>query len=582
MMPIALGALFKTFNGGVKKIESLADVLERGATVLARQRGAFLVGWFGPDLPTKGLAVQANIVNSDAIFAKIQHARILQQDQRRQQLKANLFEPLMGAGGVLIGAVVGNVVGGGARGGHTVGLIGAIGSPAAPLVGLIVGASVGALVLVGGAIVGLLWYLRKDDESPASGSSTSLVESGGQYADMVQDWLTRGEELLGDHSQVEDPVRRGMLVLGDKLAAVMAKALAAMAVFLPVIVTLRPLVEPFKMLVASVVDAARAVLTSLLELDLPTLVMRPISVITSFIPSREEFFAWLKTIKAHIGEGMKELAAPFSTLGGSIRSVWAAKKQQFEDYVNSFPLVQMVRNLGALGPGLTAFGAGLRSLLGRIGSRITPRPIGAVMDIASWLASKLGGSSSTPPPAGPSMAARLHSLAQNVPSYARITQRLNQLQGIASTAPTPATPTAAAAIGTIAQAEFADRGFLVIGHVHRVVGDQAAAARRRGRAALLAPETVVSTAMIENAARLAGLDRHVEDAWGMLATYERPLGRLPDLDVPRPKRIVPVIGTLKVKAASDTLTDAEVRAWAMELGPKIGSQAVAIPADTSY
>ena len=563
-MPIVLTDLFSAFTGGVKKIETLAEAMTRGMTVLARQRGAFLTSWFGPGLPVDGLAVQAHVVNGDAILERIQHARALQAAGRRQDLAPNLLEPLSGIGGIMSGGLLGVTL-------ASVSLL---------TVGFAFEALGGLLAALFGMYRLYRWWARSDtsghvadlarrrDNEPDLGPGyvNELDVLGRNGARLAGSLIGVANDMTADRSDVADPVMRAFLTLGDKMAAVMTRAVGAFAVMFvsfPPADVIRGLIASTKELVMTMAGVAMALISSVMALNplplIEVVAIRLIAVGSTAIG--------ILDIKNFARSAVAMVRMPFLELrqGGDRMSEAAITIAR--DQVTSHPVYDVLRRARGLGKPLADLGRGLQRLASAILVNVTPSSLQVLLPFLNQLP--------RPGATGPSNPSSTPGTTPSLPARA-----IGQLRSVLPrpSLPTLLTPTVGRAVveGLIAE----QRPFRIVGSVARTFGAELAAQRRRGRAALADPNLQAATALVANASRLAGIDAHMERAWGYLADVQRPLGELPVRDPQPPRRIVPIIGKLRVRAAADR--DAELlEDWAHQIPQQMATAPVPIPVEAA-
>jgi len=240
-MPLAimLQQHLSVLTKGVRRIDRWRAVTETFELVVARLRSAYLVRWFGTRLPTRGLALNVAFVNMDALrrrWSAIGGGRRVQ----TPAIGPNLTEPLLGLGGTLVGILaspvnsvllgltlgtlvdrwytqlfaVANWLTGGLLGGGILGLAGIAGG-----VGLLVGLAAGAI----------------------SGQLRGGFDLLGALAEIVEPLQALWEQVSGPREAVRNPLLRELLILGDRLAALVAALLGAFSVL---VTRIGPLLAP--------------------------------------------------------------------------------------------------------------------------------------------------------------------------------------------------------------------------------------------------------------------------------------------------------------------------------------------------
>jgi hypothetical protein len=262
-MPIAMllgQKLVGTFAAAVKTLTPWIAIVELESTVVARARGAFLVHWFGPRLPLSGLNLRVRLVNLHELEAQFDAAR---QSVRTSAGGPNLTSPVLGFAGTVAGMLLSPL---GAAAGASLLVRFVVGSAksiaqavaasvyalawlAAPVLLVLVPGSGAVLAQIGkgtGILVGggLLAAGAAFPVAAALGDRRevqSLYDLGGAGARILHATTHLLDQLSGDRKDVRNPLLRGLLRLGDKLAALLAQALGAAEVF---VVWIAPLLEP--------------------------------------------------------------------------------------------------------------------------------------------------------------------------------------------------------------------------------------------------------------------------------------------------------------------------------------------------
>lgn len=242
-MPLSLllAQQFTVLTDGVRKLSRWESLTDTFALVARRLRSAFLVQWFGASLPVAGLDLQVTISNLDELQARW---AVVTQGRRNDPGSPgpNLTEPLLGATGMLAGVL-------------TVPVNGVV---AAVLLGtvlrrlwqkLLVGlAGISGLGLVALLIVSPLFGLTLIAYA-ISGQASDLYELLGAVAALALP-LRRLWAQLSGREPIRNPLLRQLVTLADRLAALLAQLLGAVAV---AVTRIAPQLGP-------AVDAARATL----------------------------------------------------------------------------------------------------------------------------------------------------------------------------------------------------------------------------------------------------------------------------------------------------------------------------------
>lgn len=571
-MPIAL--LLQDHLGvlvaGVRRMLPAGPVFERAALVLQRRQGAFLLHWFGPGLRFDGVDLRVAVVNAGAIQARVARVRALQAEAERAEGGPNLVEPLAGLTGVLTGALLGVVFG------------------VAVLAGTVLGGVVGVVVAVLAALAGAAgaWfgfvgpglglYRGYKGLMGAVGASSSdaltFVARGRQGAAWAEALVRLGDQALGPRDQVANPVLRAALVLADRLTALTAQAVGAAATFLQLLPVLRVLERakaPFLGLVAAgrivieeavrgIVDAVLGVVESKAVKALPGLLKRAVTVA-------------VRGVLGLVTAGIAQVRRPFQGLARELPAAWdRTGKPVVDRNVKGHPTVVFLRSISALGGALGRLGTEIAGLFPLIGRNLLPRSVEVVAGAAAAALRRLSG----PPSGGPGMGARLAAWARS---------KLSSGSGPSLPTPPALQSTAIPGIGRVIGREVAA---LPAPSVPALAPRAFTGERERLAAALEAaaadPTYRAATMVLDAAARLAGdpIDAEVAKLRGQLTDLERKVRGdrppLPVRDLPPPRRLVPVLGTVRVRATDRPRP--EVSAWADDVVRRLGATPYAVPA----
>ncbi len=220
-------------NEGVRKLGRWEGITDTIALVARRLRSAYLVRWFGTAVPVEGLDVVVTIANVDELQAR--YRSVMAGNRGATRGGPNLTEPLLGAGGMLAGAfafpvnaMVLSMVIGGLAGSLWQKLVAALGwvSGGGFLTGLLL---VAAPLLA----IGLL-------AQGVGGGAADTVDLLGALATLALPMKRLWDQLSG-RAPVRNPLMRQLLLLGDRLAALLAQTLGAVAV---VVTRIAPLIYP--------------------------------------------------------------------------------------------------------------------------------------------------------------------------------------------------------------------------------------------------------------------------------------------------------------------------------------------------
>jgi hypothetical protein len=248
-MPLALllQDLVGTLRAASSALTPWLDIASFESTIVERARGAFLVHWFGPRLPFEGLSLRAHIAN---IAALDQQFLAAQRSVAQTPGGPNLTEPLLGFAGMLTGVMISPV---GAIAGASLLLrfsefgIGVlltalawVALPGLLILGLAL-APAGTGILVGGglslagigAVLGVVLADRRDVRA--------IYDLFGALARLMNASVILLGQLTGPRSAIRNPLLRKLLDVADRLAALFAQVLGAVAV---VVVKVGPILPP--------------------------------------------------------------------------------------------------------------------------------------------------------------------------------------------------------------------------------------------------------------------------------------------------------------------------------------------------
>ena len=229
---------------GVRQLAAWEGLTDTFALVAKRLRSSFLVRWFGTALPVEGLDLKVTIVNLDELRAR--YGLVTAGNRGAGSGGPNLTEPLLGAGGMLAGALasplnamVAIVLVESFLGRWWQRLIAGLGWISA-------GGLVTAALLVAAPLVAL-GLIASGFGGQASDRHDLLGALAAMALPLQRLWaqLTRREP-------ARNPLLRQLLTLGDRLAALLAQMVGAIAV---AVTRIAPVLRP-------VTDAARATIAA--------------------------------------------------------------------------------------------------------------------------------------------------------------------------------------------------------------------------------------------------------------------------------------------------------------------------------
>jgi hypothetical protein len=256
-MPIALllGDTFKPLMKGLARLNPWVRMVALEETLIDRARSAFLVHWFGHELPLDGRRLRIHIVNLDHLrrrYLAVKKAH----DKKREE---NLAEPLGGIAGSLVGLWLSPtgilsflVVKLRKIPGQAKDIVKGIGTllldhGRAAAYGPIGSAVAMILLPIGGAALALL---LGDGGTAAMARS---LETAARFCRAVSEFAG---QLLGPREEIKNPLLYQVLRLGDLMAALMPHVIG-FAAFL--IVRVGPVLGPLAEQIGAIVSLAGAV-----------------------------------------------------------------------------------------------------------------------------------------------------------------------------------------------------------------------------------------------------------------------------------------------------------------------------------
>ncbi len=309
-MPLAL-LLQKTFTSLSKGVDGLNDwnrLLQLEELLIERARSAFLVGWFGPGLPLIGLSLRVVIVNEAALKRRYQ---AVQGAGAAAPTGLNLTEPLAGLTGSLAGALLSpmsalalSVTVASVLPRWYTSLLAALSTIT---FGLLIPAVAGivGIVLLPIAFLGAILVDMLNSESVQN--AHTLLGAVAELLVALRDFL---EQLLGPREQVRNPLVQRLLLLGDKLAALLPSVIALVAIMFT---RIGPLLVPLALQFLSLHGLIRDVseLVSSLKKDLmgqlEELIIGDQSIFTTFKHLRKTVTSLLSIIHTSINDFLEQL-----------------------------------------------------------------------------------------------------------------------------------------------------------------------------------------------------------------------------------------------------------------------------------
>jgi hypothetical protein len=571
-MPLALllDDQLSFLTKGLKRVEHWDTATETFSLVVDRLRSAYLVHWFGTTLPTVGVTLRVAFAN----MHELRRRWLAVGADRAGETPAigpNLTEPLMGMGGTLAGifasplnsALLGVALGALVRRGYvlflaianwlTLGLLGTAGLGAA----------------AGGVVLGsLAWAI--------SGQPREGFDFLGAIAELVEPLTRFWRQVTGPREAVRNPLLREILILGDRVAALLAFLLGAFAVL---VTRVGPLLEPMN---------AGFIATINLALDLWTILSLALRQTTDFLKG---LLSGEDSIPAALGRVFALISRTFRRLGARLGAMWATSAEAFSRFAGASrgevvrwwwatgnPFVRSqtvdhptVRYLRSFAAELGVMSAWRARTAPPPGPPAPPSPPGMLARAGAWLLRRLGMPATTPTLPGAPTLPPLLSLRLIAP-LARVTHLLQATGFLPGIAPNPL--------------ELGREGRAVLRRAERtpsVFAGEWAALRAEARRPepleraldtavyLSIAERIVSPGAAESVRKLAGLLSRLDES------IRAQGAALPVKDVPEPDHLTPVIRRLRVRAPGGAPGPA--RAWVEELRRELAATPYPVPAE---
>lgn len=568
-MPLAvllqeiLQSRLSVITRGVQRIERWQAVTETFSRVLDRLRSAYLVRWFGTPLPTAGLELKVALVNMEELRRRW---NVIGAGRRPESppIGANLSEPLLGVGGTLVGIF------------------------ASPLHGILLGLALGSLVdhwlvqgyavvnwltagllgtalLTGGSLFFVYGLLAWAISGQPRGGFDLLGAIAGLAAPLFRFW----EQVTGPREAVRNPLLRELLLLGDRVAALVALLLGAFSVL---VTRVGPLLDPMRLGLIATAELAKELWGLVVFVVLQTagflrgLLSGPASVpklLSAVLSGLTRAFgragAGLRGAWAGLGAAFASVAGRSA---GAVSTFWRSARPIVLGNTIDHPTVAYLRSF----IGQLAVAAAWRERTKTPAKKSTGKP-GMVGQLTDWVVGQLKAEM---PPTTPTLpripgAPQLLTLRliSPLPSFLGLLPRLM---------PNPL------ALGTEATA--------VLRHAQRppsVFAREWAALRAAARepepfARALETRTYLGVVARIVSPAAAEAVRGLEDVLARLdESIQKELGRHPVRDLPDPTELAPVIRRLRVRGrgvAPDAL-----RGWVDELRSALSAAPYPVPAE---
>ena len=565
-MPLAillqeqLGILTK---GVDEKLRHWDEATAKFVLVVDRLRSAYLVHWFGTSLPSVGLALKVGLANMHELRAR--WIAVGAGDAgATPPVGPNLTEPLLGAGGILVGMF------------------------ATPLNGILLATAIGSLVdtwwartlavvnwLTAGTLLtaalpaGALGLAFGLTGYAISGQPRELFDFLGVVAELAEPLQRFWEQVTGPRAAVRNPLLREVLLLGDRAAALVALVLGSFTVL---VTRVGPFLEPLRRGFVAVAG---------LVLDLwPVIVLaftQTVDVVVGLVSGANSvpallrvvvaaFAAALRRIGVRLGATFAAIRSEFSALttrgGLQAESWWSAMAPVVRAETVDHPTVRYLRSfIGTLGA--------LSSWRGRGATPAGPlSPPGRFARIVGAVLRTTGMPSSFPTlPSLPSLPPLLP--LGSIGTVVDVTALLRSIGfGIGPANPLELTP----------------EGMRVLERAARppsVFGAEWAALEAESRKPEPLARTLEAATYLSLARRVVGpaaaaAVRSLEDVLSRIdAVVRTERQRLPVKDVPEPTELTPVIQRLRVRSRGRAAEALE--AWVADLRLELNALEYPVP-----
>jgi hypothetical protein len=554
-------------DGVDKKLRRWDEATEQLVLVVDRLRSAYLVHWFGTSLPSVGIALRVGLANLHEL-----RARWLAVGGPAAGASApagpNLTEPLLGAGGVLVGAF------------------------ASPLNGILLTTAIGSLVrrwwAVALAIVnwlsgGLLFAAAGAAGGVAiglgivpmgiAGEPRDLFDLLGAAAELPEPLLRFWQQVSGPRDAVRNPLLRQLLVLGDRVAALTSFLLGAFAVL---VTRIGPVLEPLRLGLVAVYGLA---------VDLAPLIVlavgQVVELVSGLVGGPASVPALLRGVVAGLSRALvvvgRRLRETFAWLRDEGRWVsgwgsvlvdwwWAVAEPAVRAQTVDHPTVRYLRSFAESLGAVSAW----RARTAPAAPPGPPSPPGTLSRVVGWVLHQTGMPTSTP------RLPALPSLPPLVPlgAVGAAVRGLEALRGLGL----PVGPANPFEPGVEARRVLARAG-----RPPSVFAGEWAALEQESRNPAPLARTLEAAAYLAVARRVVGpaaasAVRGLEDVLSQIdATIRTERGRrqLPVRDVPEPARLAPAIVRLRVRSRGRTAE--AVQAWVEDLRRELNAADYAVP-----
>lgn len=570
-MPLALllQELREKFRRGAKEggfhLNDWDRLVELEALLVARAQSAFLIQWFGSHLPLHGFHVRVAIDNIDALRARYQQITSSTVQAREGP---NLTEPLAGMVGTLFGS---------------------LSTPVTSLflyqnirrlvptwyTGLAAALNTITLGLLG-SFIGVLAAPAPIAFLPAaftSGDTVLVYNLFGAVAQMARPFQRFWQVISGPREEVQNPVLRGMLMIGDQLAQLFPYLIALFAVVLTQVAGVMRAIRIQFPLIQGLVMAVKDVIVFIFEDFFERL--------TGLYEGRNSIFGMLRVVFGALRMLMPTLTRALNT----VLKVATDELRRIGDGVTTavtewtalaMPFITSATSEHQFVTTMMAFIRTMKVLNGIFSSTAPPptsppSPPGMLSRLTALV---------IPPfpsmPTMPNSAAVARRAGGSPPPLNVITPLAELFQGIREQIP-------GLLPNPLALSEEARRGLAAARNPPSVFGGemQALEAQRARPLAEALVEQNLRDLLFEVVARVLpqSVYQSIEGLEPIFVAIDDYLGREhPVRDLPESDRLQPVVSRLRVRARA--ASEASVRAWAEDLRNALGAQTYTAPVRT--
>lgn len=257
-MPIALllQGTFQPFNKGVRRLAPWVDVGDRLALVGQRMRTAYIVRWFGTDVPARGSALRVSFANLREVLARATNVRSRQSPTPVDAGMAG--ETAMG----MVGTFAGWTFTPGVQFATSIAWVATGAWSWWKLLGIL---NIAALGGISSAIflgLGVAAPVTAVFSTRVRGSAQGLAALYEGIVEVARPLQTFWSQLTGPRDQIRNPVLRAFMTAADRAAVLLPQLFGAVAFLL---VRVAPALVPVSAAIVSLVLFATALTTGMIE-----------------------------------------------------------------------------------------------------------------------------------------------------------------------------------------------------------------------------------------------------------------------------------------------------------------------------